>query len=183
MKAFILTDGAATVYRAVEVPNASYIPPADPDQFWVEVPVPVSRHSVALIDGEVVPVQNERSPAVQLEVAKAVKRRQLNAMRDTLEFGWFTWDGSIFDANEKSQARIQGAFQLASLALATSQAFSVDWTLADNTVRTLSATDWMGVGQALAAHIQTCHVTARSLKAQVDAATSIEEVEAIQWPQ
>lgn len=101
-------------------------------------------------------------------------------IRADREFGGFTWDGSVFDSDPQSQARIQGGVQLATMAAA--QPFSIDWTLADNTIRTLSAADMIAVGVALAAHVQGVHATARALRAQIEAATTIAEIEAISWP-
>jgi hypothetical protein len=46
-------------------------------------------------------------------------------------------------------------------------AFSIDWTLADNTVRTLSQADMVNVGLAMGQHIQTQFSKARSLRSQI----------------
>ena len=50
--------------------------------------------------------------------------------------------------------------------------FSVDWTLADNTVRALNAQNMLDVGRALGAHIITRHAKGRALRARIDAATT-----------
>lgn len=181
MPAYILTDENATEFGAVESPSPALLSPPGPGRFWFAVPGDVAENTVALVDGQVVPCARVVDPALPLSLAKGDARRSITRARDSAEFGFFTWDGSRFDANERSQARIQGALQLATLALATGGAFTVDWTLADNTVRTLSAQDFVGVGQALAAHVEAAHVKARALKAQIDAATSLEEVAAVVW--
>lgn len=118
-----------------------------------------------------------------MEQVRLERRKSINEARDRLEFSFFTWDGSVFDADEKSQARLQGAFQLANLSLFALQPYSVDWTLANNTVRTLSANDMVAVGQALAAHVLAAHSTARTLKTEIDAATTLAEVDAVAWPE
>jgi hypothetical protein len=99
-----------------------------------------------------------------------------------VEFGPFVCGGQTFDGDSESQRRIQGAAQLATLAQATGQPFSIDWTLADNTQATLTATEMIGVGVALGQHVNGAHGIARALRAQIDAATTPEELEAIQWP-
>lgn len=110
---------------------------------------------------------------------KAEKWVAIKAARNAAEFGGFTWDGSVFDSDLISQSRIQGATQLAGLAPMT---FSLDWTLADNSVRTLNAMQMIAVGEALGAHVATQHSIGRSLRAAIEAATSAAELDAIAWP-
>jgi len=71
----------------------------------------------------------------------------------------------------------QGAVQLAALDNMT----VMDWTLADNSVQTFNATELVQIGQALAAHVNACHVKARGLRAQIDAATTEAELGTISW--
>lgn len=113
-----------------------------------------------------------------LEDHKAAKWAEIRAARDAAEFGGFTWDGSAFDSDPMSQSRIQGAAQLAQL----SPAFSVDWTLADNNVRTLTGPEMIAVGVELGVHVSAQHAAARTLRAQILAATTAAEVEAVVWP-
>jgi len=118
----------------------------------------------------------------ELAVRKADKWADLKQRRGEEEFGGFTWDGSTFDSDPQSQSRIQGAAQLATLAMIASQAFSVDWTLADNTVRTLTGADMLAVGQQMGVHIMTTHATGRALREAIEAATTPEQLESIVWP-
>lgn len=113
-----------------------------------------------------------------LEMVGAQVWAQIKAAREAAEFGGFSWDGSVFDSDAMSQSRIQGAVLLASMA----PAFSVDWTLADNTTRTLSAADLAQVGAALGQHVQACHSTARDLRQQVSLASTVEQLLALSWP-
>lgn len=112
-----------------------------------------------------------------LSVIKDLKRAELKTARNTEEFGTFTWDGSTFDANTASQIRINNAMLLAT----NNPAYTVNWTLADNTTRTLSAQDILAVGLALAQHTDATFVKSQNLQQQVDAAQTKEEVEAITW--
>lgn len=116
---------------------------------------------------------------LDLDQCKKDKWAEIKVKRDQVEFGGFTWDGSVFDSDPLSQSRIQGAAQLATLSPTT---FSIDWTLADNTVRTLSASQMVEVGETLGIHVATQHTIARGLRQQIDAATTAAEVEAITWP-
>lgn len=114
-----------------------------------------------------------------LPQAKADKWSDLKAARDATLHAGFTWDGSTFDSDETSQSRIQGAVQLAGLAGA---AFSTVWVLADNTTRTLSAADMVGVGLALGAFAEQIFTTGAELRAQVEAATTAAQIGEIAWP-
>ena len=112
---------------------------------------------------------------------KAAQWTAIKAQRDAVEFGGYTWDGSGFDSDSQSQSRIMGAAQLATLAAMAEQPFSIDWTLTDNTVRTLAGADMIAAGQALGVHVGAAHATARALRAAIESATTQAEVEAVQW--
>lgn len=112
---------------------------------------------------------------------KEISWARLKVNREQAEHGGFVWDGSTFDSDPVSQSRIQGASQLATLALINSQPFSIDWTLADNTVRTLDAQAMIAVGTAMGQHINAQHAKGRMLRAQLDAAQTAEEITAVVW--
>lgn len=116
-----------------------------------------------------------------LDERKAQAWGRIKAAREQEEFGVFAWGGGTFDCDQISQQRIQGAAQLASLAMAAGQPFSIDWTMADNSTMTLGASDMIGVGMAMGAHINACHTKSRLLRNQINAAASAEEIEAITW--
>lgn len=112
-----------------------------------------------------------------LEQHKLDKWQELKANRDAEEFSSFTWDGNEFQCDDLSQRRLQGAILQASL----DDAVSIEWTLLDNSAITLSALQLTQVGMALAAHVDACHIKARGLRVQVDAATSLTDLNAINW--
>jgi len=105
------------------------------------------------------------------------KWQEIKLARDAEEFSTFEWNTHTFDCDEVSQRRIQGAVQLAALDDTT----VMDWTLADNSVQTFNATELQQIGQALAAHVNACHVKARGLRAEIDAATTEAELGTISW--
>jgi hypothetical protein len=94
--------------------------------------------------------------------------------------GTFEALGSTFDSDP---TRIGGAVTAATVALSAQQPFSVTWTLADNTARTLDALQMVAVGLAQMAHIDGLHARARQLRAALADATTPEEVAAITWTQ
>ena len=108
---------------------------------------------------------------------KATQWSQVKQARSNAEYAGFTWDGSTFDSDAISQQRITGAVTLAQL----STAFSIDWVLADNTTRTLNQADMLQVGVALGLHVATQFTHGVGLRAQIDFATTPEQLSAIVW--
>jgi hypothetical protein len=122
------------------------------------------------------------APVGDLAAAKVRRMAQILAQRDLALAGGFTWDGSAFDSQPADRMNVIGASVAALGALSAQTPLSIDWTLADNSVRTLSAADVWGLGQALLAHVATQHATARPLRAAIEAAQTVEEVLAVAWP-
>lgn len=112
-----------------------------------------------------------------LELAKSKKWNLIKTQRDAQEFGSFQWGDYTLDCNEVSQRRLQGAVQLAAI----NPDMTLDWTLADNTVQTFTAADYVQIGQALAIHVSQCHERGRILRQQINEATTQEDLEAIVW--
>jgi len=112
-----------------------------------------------------------------LQELKDAQWTLIKRSRSAAEYAGFMWDGSTFDSDAVSQNRITGAVTLAQL----SSAFTIDWTLATNQVRTLNQSEMLQVGAALGVHVQTQFAKGQSLRVQIDAATTQAEVEAIVW--
>ena len=112
-----------------------------------------------------------------LSVGKENKWLIIKAHRDDQEFSSFEWQGHTFQSDEVSQRRILGAVQLATLDTST----SIAWTLADNTVQTFNATQLQQIGQALATHVNGCHIKARSLRDQIDLSETQADLDNISW--
>jgi hypothetical protein len=87
-----------------------------------------------------------------------------------------------FDADPKSAENIKGAVQLAILAQAAGQAFYVDWTMFDNSVRRLDASEVIALGLALGERVDQAHQIARTLRAEIEAAQTSTQLEVISWP-
>jgi hypothetical protein len=112
-----------------------------------------------------------------LSKLKADQWELIKQARNDAEFGGFLWDGSRFDSDQISQQRIQGMVQIANL----DSSMEMDWTLADNSVRTLNSEQGIALGLALAAHVNEQHAKARILRMAIDSATSAEQVAAVVW--
>lgn len=118
-------------------------------------------------------------PPPTLEQVKATKKAQINQVRDEKTLAGFTYNGNTFDSDNVSIGRINSVFTFATYDPQHSQ----DFITADNQTVTLSAADCIGLGYAAGVHVQTQVFTARALKDSVEAAATIEEVEAITWPE
>ena len=108
---------------------------------------------------------------------KRDKWKEIKDARAAAEEGGFVWDGSTFDSDEVSQRRIGDAVTMAGIV----PNFTIDWTLADNTVRTLSAADMVNAGKALSRHVQAVFQRGRARRAEIEAATTKQEVNAVVW--
>lgn len=115
----------------------------------------------------------------ELDIAFARQNKwiDIKAARTAQEFGTFDWGGYTFQCDEVSQRRIQGAVQLSAI----DDTLTLDWTLADNSVQTFTAADYIQIGQALAVHVSQCHERGRILRLEIEAATTLEDLEAIVW--
>lgn len=69
----------------------------------------------------------------------------------------------------------------AALAAAVADA-PVEWTTADNAVVSLDAQGLTEVLRLIGRRTQACHAVARGLRARVEAAVTVADLEAIQWP-
>ena len=121
------------------------------------------------------------APQQPLDELKALKREEINQARDNAEQGGFEYMGKIFDSDQVSCQRISCAAQAMSVLTMSAETPTITWTCQDNTTIDLSASELMGLVVALAEWSNSCHQKATVLKAQIDACTSKEELDAITW--
>lgn len=115
--------------------------------------------------------------ALDIENGKKDAWERIKISRKSAELATFVWNGNVLQCDEASRQRIQVAVQAA---IIDSNAEFV-WTLADNSTLALDAAQIKQIGQALSNHISQCHERGRILRAQINAATTQEELEAIVW--
>ena len=116
---------------------------------------------------------------VTLDAAKAVAWARIKEARDAAEAGVFEFEGGLYDLNKQN---VSGAALAALMAEIAGQPFSIEWTLADNTVRVLDAATVQALGRAMVVHIDKLHGIARSLRDKVSAATTPDQAYAVTWP-
>lgn len=110
------------------------------------------------------------------EEKRAASLRIAKEERNADEYGLFVWDNSAFDCDAASQQRITTAATKALAAIVNQGAFSVDWMLADNTIRTLDAEDMVAVAEAMQTHVNAAHEAWRLVRQQALDATTPEEL-------
>jgi hypothetical protein len=114
---------------------------------------------------------------IVLDNLKAAIWDEIKQSRDAEEFGVFSWGEYVFDCDEVSQRRLQGAVQLAAL----DPALVMEWTLADDTAKDFTSEEYGYIGLSLAAHVNAAHIKARQLREQINSAQTPEELDVIAW--
>lgn len=114
-----------------------------------------------------------------LEDHKMEKIAKLKLDRDGQEFGPFTYNGMVFDGDADAQRRISVLVSVAKTALAMGNNFTKDFTLADNTVVQLTAEDFIGIEMAKVWQVDVAFQEYRLKRAAIEAATTLEELEAV----
>ena len=123
---------------------------------------------------EVVPVIKS------LDEAKEAKINELKSIRDFKEMEPVLYAEHKFDFDSKSYERITAAIYALDMQGATS---TINWTLADNGSTPVTANDLRGVIAAAAVRSNALHTAYRTLKAQVQAAKTVDDVATIVWPE
>lgn len=182
MLSFILVDATGTEVRAVDSPNAESLGAPGDGMQWIEVPHPVQKWTVALIDEEFRAVPRIRSASRALEVTRSAKATDLLVARRTFEERPIAVGGATFLGDAESRTMIANAMVLArEFEESTGQPFTTVWKLASGGVVTLSRAQLRGLALAIGARVQTAFVREAQLRAALAAATTLEAVAAIQW--
>ena len=101
-----------------------------------------------------------------------LKGRRAAALAEPVPFA-----GGFYDADPASVQNVTGAV----LAAMIDPTATWEWTRADNTVAQLDATQITGLAQAMAAQVAAAHARGRAVRAELEAAATAAEIEAIDW--
>jgi hypothetical protein len=163
-----------------DIPNASWqtpIPlsaiaganPVNAAEEWL-----VSDLTSPLVSG------NIDTDADELTRAKDSKKRFLASQRDALEFAGVTVpDVGVVPTDPASQRLLTGATVLAMIALSQEAPFSLPFAMKDGSVFDFGPQSLMSTAVAVGAYVSTVYVAHRAALAQVDAAETIEAVNAV----
>ena len=115
-------------------------------------------------------------PLPTLQEIKTAKIAALKAQRDEAEVEPITYQGYSFDYDSKAREHISAAIIALDLQGANA---SIAWTTADNQDVSVTAADLRAIVAAVAVRSNALHIAYRKAKAQVEAAGSADEVNAV----
>lgn len=115
-------------------------------------------------------------PLPTLEENKLAKIAELKAQRDSKEVEPITYNGNLYDYDDKARERINAAIIALELQGANAD---IAWTTADNQDVSVTAADLRAIVAAVAVRSNLLHVAYRKAKARVEAAGSADEVNAV----
>lgn len=120
-----------------------------------------------------VTVTHEEEP---IENVKQRKILMLKRQRNTAEVEPIEYNGHSFDYDDKARDRINAAIIALEL---QGEGATIEWTTADNEDAVVRAQDLRMIIASVAARSNKLHTAYRAAKAQVEAASTAEEVEAV----
>lgn len=134
------------------------------------IPLSISDEALAELG---VTVMREEEP---IENVKQRKILMLKRQRDTAEVEPIEYGGHLYDYDSQARDRIAAAI----IALdVQGDGAKISWTTADNEDAVVTAQDLCMIIAAVAARSNKLHTAYRAAKAQVEAASTAEEVEAV----
>jgi len=154
-------------------PGVDYV---DPDTFVVTA-IPPRPNPWAVFDGRSKTWLELRS-LIQVKGAALEEIKTAAKVTDQTDI---TISGNVLHADFESRASLFQKVQIAQMAVADGQAFSVDWQLADETVVTLNANQVKAIVRAINTREDAIRAKAHTLLAAIKSATTKEEVLAITW--
>lgn len=125
--------------------------------------------------------------AAWLDKHKEAAHEQRRQLRTQAELGGFTHNGQRFDSDRDSILRITNASQAAMQSLMVGLPFSTVWTCFDGYQYPVpDAATMIQIHGALVTHGQACHTYSQALAVQIEAAETLEALQAIDittgWP-
>lgn len=123
-------------------------------------------------------------PKTQEDELAALKKDRwdtISAIRDALETRGFPYQGATFDSDERSVLRIILSSVSAQVAKSQGHDMNITWTLADNSTMDLTTDDLIAMPLALTQYMMGLHQYARTLRDQINTATTPAEVRQCVW--
>lgn len=121
-----------------------------------------------------------------LAMLKDDKKAAVTALKMSKQDGIVPTTIGAVQNDDRSKILINGAFNMASMAKAAGQAFSVNWTLADNSVADLDADAMIGMALQVGGYIAAVQDRSNALRALIEAAADQAALDAIDltagWP-
>ena len=115
--------------------------------------------------------------STDVDEAKEILRNYFAEIRYDFEVAGILWNGIGVRTDRFTVERIYQARFLAK----EDAAFSTDWKLGDGTFMTIDAPTIIGLSDAVTAHLREAFTKEKVVNGSIDAATTVEEVKAVQW--
>lgn len=129
-----------------------------------------------LLDEDGTPLPGESA----LDAAKREKRWDIRLASLHAEFAGFQYGGNTYASDDLAQRRL-AAMILRSIE-GSPAIFPITWPLASGGSVSLTKQDVRNLAAALGDHVIAIHTTMRTLLAQIAAATTLAQVQAVVWP-
>lgn len=118
---------------------------------------------------------------LNIALGQSLAWTRIKAARDAAIASGVTYNGNVYDSNATSQLRLMGAAQMAQIAISSGTAYSVNWTLQNNSLVTLTAQEVIALAMAVGQNYQTLFNKGQSLRSQIMAATTQSQLDAVVW--
>lgn len=138
----------------------------------VTIPEELQGKRLAYVDGEFSELPPLQTPATKDD--RDAKKAALAAKRYEVEIGGITVGGAKVKTDRESQASLTGAYTSLKEGMLT----SIDWKTEDGWV-TLNLATCEAIAQAVASHVQQSFSREKELSALIDAAETVEDLQAI----
>ena len=119
----------------------------------------------------------EITPQMSLEKAKAAKLKEIEYARYKAEVGGVEYLGVRMHTDRDSQAKYTGAV----VAYQAAGTLPPSWKGIDGWLEISDAATLMGLATVVAQHVDACFVKEKELSNLVEAAETVEEVQAVAW--
>ncbi len=116
-----------------------------------------------IVPDDVVAVEAEdQLPTLPSDLASlsAIASATISAWKRRQQDGGFSHAGKMWDSDDRSRLMLSGAVQMAQIAMAQGQPFSISWVAADNSAMTLDAAGIVALGVAAGQHVAAVHEAA-----------------------
>lgn len=120
------------------------------------------------------------APERTLDEVKTDKVQNLKAERDAREVEPISYNSNSYDYDDKARERINAAIIALEVLEVAGASPTLTWTTADNKDVKVTASDLRGIIAQVALRSNDLHIAYREAKAKVEAATTKEELDAIE---
>ncbi len=177
VSSYISADRATDRDRAVERFSTQIYAPITPGLVATAETLLVADPTCKLFGGTVTPDVTQ----TDLDKAKAKKKAEIASCRDVEIYADKTTSLGVFGSTESDNNKLSLVIQVTQIAAAAGQPAECGYKTVDGTYSVYTLAQLEQIALEIAAQVIPAYEKESGLVAQVDAATTVEEVEAITW--